>query len=156
MFELELKDEDLRAALARLSDGLDDASDVMNELGFFLARSARDRIWKGLGAPDGTPWAPKSPFSKSKDRRPLYDTGEMSRDINHQYGTDWTEVIASGIQVRVMQFGASKGAFGQTKTGQPIPFGEIPARPFIGLSASDKAGIVEALQEWVDGLTVGS
>lgn len=152
MITLELKMEDLDAALARLSGGLSDASEVTNEIGGFLAESAQQRIEKSQGAPDGTPWAPKSPFSRSKDRRPLYDTGEMSRNINHQYGPDFVEVIATGVQVRTMQYGAAKGAFGQTESGTPLPFGDIPARPFMGFSDSDRNGIAEALEEWVAGL----
>jgi phage gpG-like protein len=152
MFTLELKDDDLDAALKRLQAGLGDMSEPANEIGFFLARSARDRITKSLGAPDGSAWAAKSPFSRARDRRPLIDSGEMVKDINHQYGPDFVEVIASGVQVRTMQYGATKGAYGATKSGRPIPFGDIPARPFMGLSDTDRSGIAEALQEWFEGL----
>jgi len=155
MFALELKDEDLDAALARLREGLEDMSEVTNEIGTSLAASHKERIWRTLGAPDGTAWAAKSPFTRSKDPRPLYDTGEMSNRINHQYGRDYAEVIATGEQVRTMQFGAAKGAFGNTKSGRPIPFGDIPARPFVGLSDTDRSNIAEALQEWVERLAHG-
>lgn len=152
MITLEVKFDDLEAALLRLGGGMADASEVTNEIGGFLAESAQQRIEKSLGAPDGSAWAAKSPFTRSKDTRPLYDSGEMSRNINHQYGHDSVEVIATGVQVRTMQFGAAKGAFGQTEAGTPIPFGDIPARPFMGLSESDRSGIAEALEDWVEGL----
>ncbi|MGD9863593.1 MAG: phage virion morphogenesis protein [Pseudodonghicola sp.] len=155
MFTLELKDEDLVAALARLQGGMDDMTEVTSEIGEFLAESHQQRIERTLGAPDGTAWAAKSPFTRSKDPRPLYDSGEMSRNINSEPGKHSVEIIATGVQVRTMHYGAAKGAFGQTGKGRPIPYGDIPARPFMGISESDEAGIAEALQEWVDRLAEG-
>lgn len=155
MFTLELKDEDLDAALARISDGLEDMSEVTSEIGEFLAEAHQQRIERTLGAPDGTAWAAKSPFTRSRDPRPLYDSGEMSRRIAPQSGRDFAEVIATGVQVRTMHYGAAKGAFGNTASGKPIPFGDIPARPFVGLSDTDQSNIAEALQEWVGRLALG-
>jgi len=152
MFTLELKDDDLERALARLGSGLEDMSGVTNEIGGFLAESHQQRIERSLGAPDGTAWALNSPFTKTRDPRPLIDSGEMVRNINHQYGPDYAEVIATGRQVRTMHYGAAKGAFGQTTNGRPIPWGDIPARPFMGLSETDRSNIAEALQEWFEGL----
>ncbi len=152
MFTLELKDDGLDAALARLEAGLGDMSEPTNEIGEFLAEAHQQRIWRTEGAPDGTPWAAKSPFSKSKDPRPLYDSGEMSKNINHQYGSDFTEIIANGKQVRTMQYGAKKGAFGNSPSGRPLPWGDIPARPFMGLSEQNESDIAEALVEWAQRL----
>ena len=45
------------------------------------------------------------------------------------------------------QFGASKGAFGTTSRGSPIPWGDIPARPFFGLSSEDEWGVLEILTD---------
>lgn len=156
MFSLELHDEELRAMVDRLETGLSDMSEVTNEIGEFLAESHQQRIEKSLGAPDGTAWAAKSPFTKSKDPRPLYDTGDMVRRIHHVYGADFVSVAVSGVKVRTLHFGAEKGAFGQTKTGQPIPFGDIPARPFMGLSQTDQSNIADALTEWIERLAAGS
>lgn len=152
MITLELKGDDIELALARLQAGLGDLSEVTNEIGGFLAEMTQQRIERSLGAPDGTAWAANSPFTRTRDPRPLIDTGEMARNINHQYGPDFVEVIATGVQVRTMQFGAVKGAFGQTAKGRPLPWGDIPARPFMGLSDSDRSGIEEALQEWLERL----
>lgn len=155
MFTLELKDDDLDAALARMQAGMDDMSEVTSEIGEFLAESHQQRIERSLGAPDGTAWAAKSPFTRSKDPRPLYDSGEMSRNIHSQSDKNSVELIASGVQVRTMHFGAKKGAFGQTSRGQAIPFGDIPARQFMGLSESDRSNITDALVEWAERLAIG-
>ena len=148
MFTIELKDDDLVSALERLKAGMEDMSELTNEIGEFLAESHQQRIERSLGAPDGTAWARNSPFTKTRDPRPLIDSGEMVKRIHHQYGRDFVEVVASGKQVRTMHYGAKKGAFGQTAKGGPLPWGDIPARPFMGLSDSDRSDIADALQEW--------
>lgn len=150
IFTIELKDDDLDAALARLQAGMEDMSEVTNEIGGFLAESHQQRIERSLGAPDGTAWALNSPFTRTRDPRPLIDSAEMVKNINHQYGRDFAEVIATGKQVRTMHYGAKKGAFGQTASGRPLPWGDIPARPFVGLSETDRSNIAEALQEWFE------
>ncbi|MCO1337222.1 phage virion morphogenesis protein, partial [Microbulbifer sp. OS29] len=42
----------------------------------------------------------------------------------------------------VHQFGATQGQFGKTKRGGPIPWGNIPARPWLGTSAEDDREIL--------------
>lgn len=152
MITLQLKMADTETALARLKDGLGDLSDVMNTVGSDLAESTQQRIERSLGAPDGTAWAAKSPFTRSRDLRPLIDSGDMVAGIHHRYGIDYTEVGATAQQARTLHYGAVVGAFGATKSGRPIPRGNIPPRPFIGLSDSDRAVIAEALQDWISGL----
>jgi phage virion morphogenesis protein len=152
MITLQLKMADTEAALARLQDGLGDLSELMDGIGSNLAASTQDRIWRSLGAPDGSAWAAKSPFTASRDPRPLMDSGDMSRGIYHGYGRDYAEVGSVAQQSRILHYGAVVGAFGATQSGRPIPFGTIPARPFIGLSDSDRSGIAEALQDWASAL----
>ena len=53
------------------------------------------------------------------------------------------------IYAAVHQFGAKKGQFGTAKNGSSIPCGDIPARPFIGVSDADESRIVEMLSEWL-------
>jgi phage gpG-like protein len=50
-----------------------------------------------------------------------------------------------------MQFGATKGQFGQTKRGASIPWRNIPARPFLGLSPTDETEIVATVEEYLSG-----
>ena len=47
-------------------------------------------------------------------------------------------LVGSGrVYAGTHQFGAKRGAFGRTAKGGPIPWGDIPARPFLGLSDAD-------------------
>ena len=58
-----------------------------------------------------------------------------------------------------MQFGATAGEFGahigKDKLGRDhihsIPWGNIPARPFIGLSDEDQTNIAAEIAEWLEG-----
>lgn len=46
------------------------------------------------------------------------------------------------------QFGAQKGPYGSTSKGQPIPFGDIPAREFLGLSYADREEIESTVSDF--------
>jgi hypothetical protein len=48
---------------------------------------------------------------------------------------------------------ASKGAFGFNSKGRPIPWGDIPARPFIGFSSEDELMIARMLDDWLQTAT---
>lgn len=156
MITIDLNTDDLDVAFARLRAGLEDMIEPMHDIGDRLAESHQLRIEKSEGAPDGTPWAPKSPATRSRDTRPWLDSGDLvSSGINFQAGSDFVELIVSGRQVRALHFGAPRGAFGQTSNGRPIPWGDIPARPLVGLSDRDIDGISEALREWAEQLLSG-
>ena len=112
-------------------------------------------------APDGAAWAPKSQTTidayvrrgKAVDRRPLWGPGEgirLAKSFHTAHGQSWVEIGTNAIQSAVMNFGAKKGAFGKTKRGSSIPWGDIPARPFLGLSALDRQNIVELVEEWFE------
>ena len=58
-------------------------------------------------------------------------------------GRDQVEVGSPLIYAGTHQFGAARGAFGSTSGGAPIPWGDIPARPFLGLSDDDEFEITE-------------
>jgi phage gpG-like protein len=46
----------------------------------------------------------------------------------------------------VQQFGAKAGAFGKYK-GRPIPWGDIPARPYLWVSSDDETEILAVLAD---------
>ncbi|QYK42859.1 MAG: phage virion morphogenesis protein [Paracoccaceae bacterium] len=147
------------AALAALSGRMTDMTPVMQSLGEYLVTSTRERFPTGK-APDGTPWAPKSATTLARyarrgdgqPLRPLYGpTGLLSQQFASfptATGVEWGSNL---IYSAVMQFGAAKGAFGSMANGSAIPWGNIPARPFLGLSPEDEAVILDDLAEWLEG-----
>lgn len=156
MLRIELDTAALEAALDRLQGGLGDLSKPMQDIGELVAESTRKRLRDSEGPPDGGQWAARSPFNRARDPRILIDSGDMLGSIFYRSGADYAEIGVTAIQARTLHFGAAKGAFGNAPSGQALPWGDIPARPFLGLSDPDRSAIAEALQEWIDGLAEGS
>ncbi|MDZ4095472.1 MAG: phage virion morphogenesis protein [Paracoccaceae bacterium] len=145
MFRVDLKEDEITAGLDRLSAGLSDLSPVMQDLGEFLMTSTKARFPDGK-APDGTPWAAKSPATKGRDRRPLFGpSGILSSQIFSNPGADSVEVGSNRVYAAMMQFGG-------TKERWPHLWGDIPARPFLGISDSDRRGILAIFDEYLTDL----
>lgn len=155
MFTIQVKNGQLAAVLTALQD----TEPLMAQIAEFLLDETVARFAKGQG-PDGKPWAPKSKatiaaYAQRKQAvslRPLIGpTRQLSNEESYstRIGEDWVEIAAGPIQAAVMQFGAARGAFGNNKAGRPIPWGTIPARPFLGISAQDEDNIDAAVQSWI-------
>lgn len=163
MLRVELKEDDISAGLQLISERLTDMTPLMQDIGEVLLYGAEERFKAGVD-PDGQPWAAKSPVTIENYRRrgdtvsfrPLIGpTKVLSSTISVRTGADFVDIGSNAVQAAVMQFGAAKGAFGANKAGRPIPWGDIPARPFLGFSASDRAGVMDAIEEWLERLAAG-
>ena len=53
------------------------------------------------------------------------------------------------------QFGATRGAFGTTSRGNPIPWGDIPARLFLGVNPETERSILDILRRHLGSGFVG-
>ncbi|BAO81042.1 Mu-like prophage protein gpG [Serpentinimonas raichei] len=149
MIRIELNDRELRASLRRLQQRVGDLGPFMREAGELLSQSTIDRFGRGV-APDGSRWAPNRPSTLARKRgsKPLIgETRELSRGIDYRAGREQVEVGSSRIYAATQQFGAKAGAFGRTRRGHKIPWGDIPARPFLGVSAADRSALLDALAE---------
>ncbi len=71
MIRIELNDEAVTSALARLSGKLGDMTDLMNDIGRLLVASTKERIAAGR-TPDDTPFVPRSQVTLARVSR----TGE--------------------------------------------------------------------------------
>lgn len=153
MIRIDIDDESVRAALDRLIGRAEDATPAMREIGELLVERTRARFRHGQ-APDGAPWAPLSPttLARKRDPRPLFgESRRLSSEIAYKAGSDFVEVGSSLVYAAVHQFGAAQGAFGRTRRGAPIPWGDIPARPFLGLADDDRRDVLAILAEHLDG-----
>ena len=163
MFTVELKEDEISIALERLARAVSDMSPIMNSIGEQLEFTTVQRFDEGV-SPDGVPWAPKSQAtidaytkrSQAVDLRPLYgpnlDGNPLRSSFFRNFGPEFVEVGTNKIQAAVMQFGAAKGAFGADQAGHPIPWGRIPARPFLGISDLDRNNITATVEEWLAGI----
>lgn len=163
MYEIVFNFDTLTPALRRLSEGLGDMTPVMGAIADAWLQNTQDRMLRGE-QPDGQAFAPRSPVTLEQYAAsgfgafaavPLFRKGWMRDDLFPQYGSDFASINSNALQAAVMQFGAEQGAFGQTSRGAPIPWGDIPARPFLGVSDDDERMFIEELEEWLAGAAEG-
>lgn len=140
--------------LGRLADAGRDLTPVFADIGEYLVRTTKDRF-RSQTDPSGRPWKPLSDdYRKRKKRnkdKVLTLDGYLSGTINYNAARAHVDVGSPMEYAGTHQFGAAKGAFGSTATGQPIPFGEIPERPFLGLSRDDAAEVELLVRDWLAG-----
>lgn len=174
-----LDDAQVLAALQRLARSLANPTPAMQQIGELLLASTKDRF-KTSTAPDGTPWAANSALTLSRylnktignrkkdgtlskqgqtrlaGKKPLI--GE-SKTLSTQFAVraqrDQVMLSTNVEYAAVQQFGAKQGAFGRDKRNHPLPWGDIPARPFLGFSDRDKADILAILSEYLDNAAKG-
>ncbi len=135
---------EVRRALGRLLAAGSDLALLMRDIGEALLDATRERF-RDEKAPDGTPWAPVSETTKKRKTRNidriLAESGVLGGNLAYRAGSGEVEIGSPDKRAGTHQFGAAKGAFGTTKRGAPIPWGDIPAHPFLGLSDADEADI---------------
>ena len=157
MVTLEINDSEINTALSRLARAVTDLTPVMQDIGEEMVASTRERFIAGV-SPEGAAWAPKSQTTidaykrrgKKVDPRPLWGpSGDLSKLFSAHANPDVVIWGTNVIYAAVMLFGAAKGALGRTSRGGPVPWGSIPARPFLGVSDEDRIGILAALEDWL-------
>lgn len=139
------------AFLKQLAAQLTDMTPVMSDIGELLIGSTRDRFRLGM-APDGTAWVPNSPATLARKRgsKPLIgESRSLSTLFAYEARPDGVSWGSNLIYAAVQQMGAGKGVFGSMVNGSPIPWGDIPARPFIGLSEADQAEILIVIESYL-------
>ena len=144
----------IRRAIAELEDG----TAMFTDIGEYMIDSTRKRGQQGV-SPDGVAWAPKrqTTLDRYKARgygnltKPLVGpTRRLLREIQRYVSRNGVVVGSSLIYSGVMQSGAGKGAFGADRRGRPIPWGRIPARPWLGISQTDGVAIIDIADEHLE------
>lgn len=145
MITIEINDAEITAALTRLAAKLTDMTPIMEQIGRGLVTSTKDRFGKGI-SPDGTAWTPNSAvtLARKKGKPPLFGNSPVAAGLNAQIfaetGKDFVEVGSTKVYAAMMQFGGTKSAF-------PHLWGDIPARPFLGLSDDDREEIMDIISD---------
>lgn len=161
MIRVEVQDAGAQAMFAQLRAALVNMRPLMQDLGEHLSETTKRRFETST-APDGSRWAPNTEttylrylgnFSggtlkdgrlnakgaaRAANKKPLIgETRSLSTSINYLAGSDFVEIGSPMVYAAVQQFGAAAGSF----AGGKSPWGDIPARPFLGLSGEDQAEI---------------
>ena len=151
---LTLDDEALKRQLGDLIGRLSHPAPALRSIGEELQRTTQERFDQGQKqAPDGTPWARNAPVTIARKGRdnPLYQRGNLQNTIRYQLrGATGVEVGTNLVYGAAQQFGMVKGYAGRTRRGAPIPWGNVPARPYLGLSADDETEVVRILRDYLE------
>ena len=158
----------VEAKLGRLLARFGDLLPLMDRLGRFLADSTRHRFETGR-APSGESWKPSlrviAGAVPAKDGvvgpmggKTLVQSGQLRDSITHLPSADRVEVGTNKIYAAVQQFGATIVPVNAPALSFELPGVGlvhamqviIPARPFVGISASDEVGLVRLTDRYAE------
>jgi phage virion morphogenesis protein len=129
---------EVEAAFRELQDKLTDLTPFFQDIGEALLNSTRERF-RSQTAPDGTPWAALTTGYQARKKKNqnliLTLNGYLHGTLNVRAGPQEVRIGTPLIYGATHQFGR--------------PEKNIPARPFLGLSADDETMILDALNDWL-------
>lgn len=158
MIRIDFKYQALSQALGIVSSRLGDMTPIHEDIGEYVIRVTKERFKQGID-PDGNPWTPKkqATIDRYKARgdgdRPdplIGPSRRLSTEIFKFATADGVEIGSALEYSAVMLGGARKGAFGRDSRNHPIPWGDIPARVWLGLSEADEAAIIDIADEHLE------
>jgi len=147
--KVEIDDHAIREALKRLQAQAGNIEPALADISEYLTESTKQRFVDGK-APDDTDWAENRPatIARKKGDKPLIGESKALSTILFGDITANTLLFGSPMEyAAVQQFGAKKHSF----TGGKSPFGDIPARPFLGISNKDEDVILEIIKDHIAG-----
>jgi len=171
---VEIADRQVLAVLQRLADVGHNLGGALRAIGENLVESTKRRFETSTG-PDGEPWAPntqttyemylgafkssttkkgrlsKAGASRAAGKKPLIgETQSLMSEIVYLVSGDELIVGSPMEYATTHQFGAAEGEFGSDRHGRPIPWGDIPARPFLGLDDEDRRMVLDVLSQAIE------
>lgn len=149
MLDVTVDDSLVGKSLEELARRLGDLTTPFNDIGEYLHQSTDDRFSKKV-APDGSPWAPLSAVTLARKKGPgiLREKGTLQDTLRKQVTSTELAFGTDRPYGAVHQLGQKKGASGKV-IGHPIPWGDIPARPYLGLSAEDETEVLSIIHEYL-------
>jgi len=152
MIEVKLDTSEIEVALQQAMEKTGDLEPVLQDIGEYLVDSTRQRF-HDKEAPDGTPWADNSPLTQALkgSNDPLVgESQSLGRYFHYNISGGNTLEFGSNLEYAAVQhFGIHQGAFGRSQRNTPLPWGDIPARPFLGVSSEDQDAILGILRDFL-------
>lgn len=147
---IEVNDQGLKDLLNRVSARIADMTPVMRDVATDVRLSV---IQNFLSQGRPVRWV-QSLRARRDGGFTLIDTGKLIRSFRISATPSEAVVFTEVPYATTHHFGAKKGAFGvfTTRSGKnmPVPFGPIPARPFMMLQDEDKGVIMKKLVKRVE------
>lgn len=152
VIDVEFNDQAVTKALNELLQRVENPTPAMKNIADVLEQATDQAFANETDPATGIAWAPLSdvtlavrPIREGGDL--LQDTRRLQRSMVSDFGKDFAEVGTNVIYGPPHQFGAKQGEFGRTRRGGPIPWGDIPARPFFGVSPQDERDILDIARD---------
>jgi phage virion morphogenesis protein len=169
MIEIKVDNKVVNDVLSRLASATANPGPVLRAIGEDLVLSTKKRFETST-APDGSRWKPNSQATylgylgnaKSNHRKdgrinsrgadkvmakkPLIGkTGNLAQQISYAVDGNGLRIGSPMEYAAMQQFGGQKSKF-------PNLWGDIPARPFLGISDSDEQMIVSTVNNYLRGV----
>lgn len=146
MIETQIQDRQVNEALSRLARRCRDLHPVQVDLGEYFIESTKRRFATKTG-PDGVRWADNADSTqeaKGKNDPLIGESRRLSNEIHRRIDGTSLSWGSSLVYAGMQQNGGLKSAY-------PHLWGNIPARPYLGLSDGDEQVVLEILQEHLAG-----
>lgn len=143
MIKVEFDDTAIKKALSNLQQAVGNLSPALKAIGDDLKESTQQRFVSKTG-PDGQQWEANSDVTIDRKGRndPLVGEGTLAEQISADLiGYNILEISSSMQYAAMQQFGGDKSEF-------PHLWGDIPARPFLGISDQDENEILTTVEEY--------
>ena len=137
------------AAMTKATTMVADTQHLAEQIGAALVSGTQDRFDAGK-APDGSDWAPTK-----RGGQILVDTGALKDSVGYEASPGLVVVGTADVRAGTHQFGAKKGAYGSTGKGHPIPWGDIPARRFLGIGPDDEEESLQTASQTLQRVLAG-
>ena len=165
MIEVKIDNKNVIEAMERLAKAVANPRPAMLTIGEKLVQSTKQRF-ESSTAPDGKKWQPNSDttlrstlhggnhFKKNgslkksgqsylANKKPLIGaTHQLATTINYQLDGNGLRIGSPMEYAAMQQFGGKKSRF-------PKLWGDIPARPFLGISDSDETMILTTVNDYL-------
>jgi phage virion morphogenesis protein len=155
MIDLQFNHDAIFRRLEAAARVLDDLTPIHQDIGDYMVEATKARF-KRSEAPDGSRWQTKKPstiaryLDRGDGHRPdplIGPSGRLGREINYFANRGGVELGSALEYASVMQHGAKKGAFGTDVDGRKLPWNDIPARVWLGISETDERKILDIVDE---------
>jgi len=148
----------IRQGFTELDAELNNPEVLLGEVGEILINNTQDRLERGVDIYN-QPFKPLAALtvslkSRNKDKI-LFESGDLYRELHYQLinGNKSLEFGSDRKYAALMHYGAKQGQFGRSSRNTPLPWGDIPAREYIGLTDKDVEQIIQAYTDMIkDGL----
>lgn len=151
---LEIHDEQFRQGMRDMLGRIVDRRPIMRKIAGIM-HDAVEQNFEEEGRPKWDELRPSTIKRREKEGKGsgkiLQRSGKLASSVEQHADNDEAAVGTNKVYATTQHFGAKKGQFGKTKRGAPIPWGDIPARPFMMLGDGDPEKIMAKTMEWLKG-----